>query len=359
MVKMTQPKLFNRGIKLWVRFTLNSEVIKRSLNIEDTKANRKLATTQIIPQMILKVHSGEFFENTIVPTVKKMIDISLSMNQANRKYLTHRSYEMVLNRYVIPIFGKRKIDSIKPSDLVQWQNNLLKTLSPKSVINARIIFHGIFEDAFRDEIISKNPFSLVKAPKLAHAKDIKPFTKDEIFLILENTPEKIKAFFAIGFFSGLRTGEITALRYSDIDLDKKIIKVTKTRNKGIETVPKTLSSFRDVEILDVLLPYLKNHIEVFKKSNDDYMFLTKFNLPYYSANKISTSYWQKILKKLNLEHRILYNMRHTFASMMISSGEDILWVASMLGHKNANITLQAYAKYIKNETKLRGSFLLN
>jgi len=45
--------------------------------------------------------------------------------------------------------------------------------------------------------------------------------------------------------------------------------------------------------------------------------------------------------------------------MMISSGEDILWVASMLGHKNANITLQAYAKYIKNETKLRGSFLLN
>ena len=44
--------------------------------------------------------------------------------------------------------------------------------------------------------------------------------------------------------------------------------------------------------------------------------------------------------------------------MMISAGEDILWVASMLGHKNANITLQVYAKYIKSETKLRGSFLL-
>ena len=51
-------------------------------------------------------------------------------------------------------------------------------------------------------------------------------------------------------------------------------------------------------------------------------------------------------------------MRHTFASMMISSGEDILWVASMLGHKNANITLSTYAKYVKNEKKLRGSFLL-
>ena len=157
----------------------------------------------------------------------------------------------------------------------------------------------------------------------------------------------------------LRTGEITAFRYSDIDLDNKIIKVNKTRNKGIETVPKTLSSFRDVEILDVLKPYIKNHINTFKKSNDDYVFLIRFNLPYYSATKIFVTYWQKVLKKLNLEHRILYNMRHTFASMMISSGEDILWVASMLGHKNANITLQVYAKYMKNETKSRGSFLLN
>jgi len=359
MVKMTQPKIFTRGVKLWVRFSLNGENIRKPLNLEDTKANRKLATTQLIPQMLLKAHSGEFFENKIVPTIKEMIDISLSMNKSSRKYLTHKSYVGVLQNHVIPIFGKRKIDTIKPSDLIEWQNNLLEKLSVKSVINARIIFHGIFEDAFRDELIDKNPFSLVKAPKLSNTKEIQPFTKEEIFSILENTPDKIKAFFAIGFFAGLRTGEITALKYSDIDLEKRIIKVSKTRNKGIETVPKTLSSFRDVEILDVLLPYLENHIQNYKKSNDDYVFLTRFGLPYYSATKISVTYWQKVLKKLNLEHRILYNMRHTFASMMISSGEDILWVASMLGHKNANITLQVYAKYIKSEKKSRGSFLLN
>jgi len=126
MLKMTQPKLYTRGVKLWVRFSLNGEVIKQSLNIEDNKANRKLATTQIIPQILLKVHSGEFFENTTVPTIKEMINISLSMNKSTRKYLTHRSYELLLNRHVIPVFGKRKIDTIKASDLVEWQNNLLK-----------------------------------------------------------------------------------------------------------------------------------------------------------------------------------------------------------------------------------------
>lgn len=114
-----------------------------------------------------------------------------------------------------------------------------------------------------------------------------------------------------------------------------------------------------LEILDVLVPYLENHIKKYKKSDDDYVFLTKFGKPYYSATKISITYWAKILKKLGLENRTLYQIRHTFASLMISSGEDILWVSSMLGHKNANITLQVYAKYVKSEKKKRGSFLLD
>lgn len=358
MIKMTQPKLFTRGVKLWVRFSLNGEVIKRSLNIEDNKANRKLATTQIIPQMLLKVHSGEFFKNEIVPTVKEMIDISLKMNRASRKVLTHRAYEGILNKHVIPFFGKRKIDSIKPSELLQWQNNLLENLSFKSVINIRIIFNGIFEDAYRDELIPKNPFSLIKAPKNIAKRENEPFTKEEIFKILDSTPDKIKLFFAIGFFTGMRTGEITALKWTDIDLDSKIIQVRATRNKGIETTPKTKSSIRDVDILDVLIPYIKNHLK-YKTDDSKYVFTSRLNKPYHSAIKISTTYWKKILEKVNISYRNLYQMRHTFASMMISSGEDILWVSSMLGHKNSIITLSTYAKYIKNDKKQRGTFLLN
>ena len=255
-MKMTEPKLYTRGVKLWVRFSLNGEVIKRSLNIEDSKANRKLATTQIIPQMLLKMHSGEFFENKIVPTVKEMIDISLKMNRASRKELTHRGYIGNLNKHVLPFFGKRKIDSIKPSELSLWQNNLLEKLSSKSVINIRIIFNGIFEDALRDEIIQKNPFSIVKAPKNVAIKENIPFSKDEIFKILDASPDKIKLFFAIGFFTGMRTGEITALKWENIDLENKIISVKATRNKGIETTPKTKSIIRDVDILDVLIPYI-------------------------------------------------------------------------------------------------------
>jgi len=358
MMKMTEPKLYTRGVKLWVRFSLNGEVIKKSLNIEDTKANRKLATTQIIPQMLLKVHSGEFFENKIVPTVKEMIDISLKMNRASRKELTHRGYIGNLNKHVLPFFGKRKIDSIKPSELSLWQNNLLEKLSSKSVINIRIIFNGIFEDALRDEIISKNPFSIVKAPKNIALRENIPFSKDEIFKILSTTPDKIKLFFAIGFFTGMRTGEITALKWENIDLVNRTISVKATRNKGIETSPKTKSSIRDVDILDVLIPYIENHLK-YKIDESPYVFTSRLNKPYHSAIKISTTYWKKVLKRLEIPYRNLYQMRHTFASMMVGSGEDVLWVSNMLGHKNSNITLSTYAKYIKNDKKKRGTFLLN
>ena len=357
MVKMTEPKLFTRGVKLWVRFSLNGEVIKKSLNIEDSKANRKLATTQIIPQILLKMHSGEFFENKIVPTVKEMIDISLKMNRASRKDNTHNSYNYVLNKHVIPVFGNRKIDSVKASELTLWQNDLLKTLSNKAVINVRIVFNGIFQDALRDEIISKNPFSIIKAPQNIAKNENIPFSKEEVFRILDASPEKIKLFLAIGFFTGMRTGEITALKWSDIDLENKVIQVRRTRNKGIETTPKTKSSIRDVDILDVLLPYLENHLQF--KTDNEYIFLARGNIPFNSSNKISSIYWARVLKELNIPYRNLYQMRHTFASMMIASGEDILWVSSMLGHKNANITLQVYAKYIKNDKKSRGTFLLN
>ncbi len=85
----------------------------------------------------------------------------------------------------------------------------------------------------------------------------------------------------------------------------------------------------------------------------------RLKTPYHSAMKISTTYWKKVLKELEIPYRNLYQKSHTFASMMISSGEDILCVSNMLGHRNSNITLSTYAKYIKNDKKKRGTFLLN
>ncbi|MEA3498052.1 MAG: tyrosine-type recombinase/integrase [Campylobacterota bacterium] len=356
MIKMTQPKIYTRGVKLWVRFSLNGEVIKQSLNIEDSKANRKLATTQIIPQMLLKVHSGEFFENKIVPTVKEMIYKSLEIHQGSRKLVTQTQQKANYEKHIIPVFGNRKLDTIKASELAIWQNKLLLKLAPKTVSVLRVIFYTVFDDALRDELINKNPFIIVKAPSNQPIKKINPFTKDEIYKILPKIKLSMRCYFAIGFFTGMRSGEIMALRISDIDMKNKIIKVTKSRNNKVESAPKTKNSIREVDIIDALVPYLEEHLKLYP--TNDYLFKSNRDKAFDYSSQISTTYWVTALKDLNFEYRNMHQMRHTFASLMIASGEDILWVSSMLGHKNSSITLSVYAKYTRNTKKIRGTFLL-
>jgi integrase len=89
----------------------------------------------------------------------------------------------------------------------------------------------------------------------------------------------------------------------------------------------------------------------------DYLFLNKYGEPYYSSSKISYTYWKPVLKKLNLPYRKMYLMRHTFISLMISRGEDILWVSKIVGHKDVSITFKEYARYIDDGTKQRATFL--
>lgn len=118
MNKMTQPKIYTRGNTLWVRFSFNGEVIKKSLNLEDTKANRKLANTQIIPQMLLKVHSGEFFNSETVnkiPLFEEFAEVSFELHKSTRKESTLNRYKSNYNRHLLPHFKGKRLDKIKPS----------------------------------------------------------------------------------------------------------------------------------------------------------------------------------------------------------------------------------------------------
>ena len=352
-------KLINRKGKLWITFYHQSKRYRRSLKLDDTKANRKLAETKLIPEIVHKLNQDEFLKNANVkkvPTVDEFMKISFEMHEAYRRALSQRDYKFIYERHIKPIFGKRKIDEIKPSEIATWQSKLLKKLSTKSLTMIRAVFNVMFNDALADELITRNPMSLIKKPKNVSVNEILPFKQDEIFTILDNIQERMRAVFAIGFFAGLRTGEIVALKWSDIDLDNRLIKVKRAKRQNKEGLPKTKSSIRDVEIIDVLLPYLQTH-QKYKIAESEYMFNSFYKKPFTDFACISKTYWRENFKKLDIEYRNPYQMRHTFASMMISNGEDILWVSKMLGHTNSAITLTMYARYIENKEKKRGAFL--
>lgn len=345
---------------MWITFYYQSKRYKKSLNIDNTKANRKLALNQIIPEIQYKLNSGEFFENIKqreeILTIDDLANISFEIHKNERRDITQKRYIRLYELHIKPHFAQTKVDSIKPSALAKWQNSLLEHLSGKTVKGIRTIFYTMFEDAIKDDLLTKNPFSHIKSPKESESREKLPFDMKELLSIINNAPENIKAFFAVGFFTGMRTGEIIGLKWIDVDFDEMIIKVQRSRRQGIETLPKTKTSIRDVEILDILLPYLKAH-QANYQSKSGYVFETYMGIPFNTCDKISAHYWKPLLKNLDIKYRNLYQMRHTFASMMISNGEDILWVSKMLGHKDSSMTLEKYARFIKGNKKKRAQFL--
>lgn len=353
--------LTQRDGKLWLTFYHQSKRYKKSLGLDDTKTNRKLAQNTIIPEIQYKLTSGEFFniENEKkVPTVGEFAKISFDIHSGHRKESSLNRMVSAYNKHIMPHFGNIKMDKVKPSHVSTWQNSLLgqANLCPKSVKSVRTILNVIFEDAVNDEILVSNPVR--KASRLPNQKppDIKPFSIDEIQKILDTCKSQFRNFFAIGFFSGMRTGEIIGLKWEDIDFKNRTINIKRSIGKGMVSTPKTQSSYREIEILDPLLPYLKDQFQVTgdKKS---FVFLTSGNQHYFDSNKIRDYAWKRTLTEADIPYRTIYHMRHSFASLMISNGEDILWVSHMLGHSTPDMTLKKYAKYIKQDRKIRASFL--
>ncbi len=339
---------------IWVRFSYKGKNYRKTLGLENTKANMRLAKNEILPQMQVKLYSGELFEKT-VPTVDEYAKISFEMHSKTRKASTQSDYRISYEKHIKPILGDKRLDTIKASDISLWQNKVLESVSPRRLKNIRAVLSTILQDALRDELIVRNPLPLVKLPR-AEKVEIHPFSIDEIYQILENAEGQFRNFYALGFFTGMRSGEMIGLKWKDVDFSRNEIYVRRAIKMGVISTPKTANSTRYIDIIDPLLPYLKNQYRLTGDKNS-YVFLNDASEHFYDIKRIRNTHWKRVLKKCGLEYRPIYHTRHTFATVMLENGEDILWVSNMLGHTDSTMTLSRYARYIKRENKKRAAFL--
>ena len=351
-MNITEPKLFKRGKKLWIRFSVNGKYVRKSLNLDDNRFNRNLAKTNIIPQIILKIHSGEFFKKDNVPILNDYKIISFQSHMHERKPMTNKAYEGIYNKHIKPYFGKERIDKIKVSDINIWKNRLYSEfkLSSRRVNDIKKIFGTILEDAVRDEVLLSNPVSKSRPLPVHQEKEIEPFSIEEIQRILEVAQEQDKNLIATLFMTGMRTGELIGLKWSDINFERKEISIKRTIGKGIEGTPKTVSSYRTIPILKSLYPYLKNQFELTGKK-DSYVFLNDEERHFFDSKNIRAGLWKRVLEKSSVKYRTIYHTRHSFCSINLQHGEDIIWVSKVLGHKNPRVTLEKYSKHIKSSTE--------
>ncbi|MCW0185584.1 site-specific integrase [Campylobacter lari] len=214
------------------------------------------------------------------------------------------------------------------------------------------ILSQIFDLALDDEIILKNPTKNIKLPK-HQKKRIKPFSKDEVLKIIDFSKkynDKFQIFLKLGFFTGMRTGEILALKINDIDFKAKTININSTRSRFGESTPKTFYSIRKIPLFNVIYSDLYEYVHKYK--NNTYLLETQYSDPYKDDYVFSRNYWKIILKDLNLEYRRLYSMRHTFATnALLSKSLSPIELSKILGHSNCEMVYKVYVSYINNLEK--------
>ena len=263
---------------------------------------------------------------------------------------------MHYNKHIAPYFGKNELEKITPFEIERWQNELEKKYKNSTIQKFRTIFSEILKKARNNDFIDKNPFEKVQNIKNKNVFEVNPFTEKELNKIISNANGYMRNFIQFMVASGMRPGEIVALKWSDIDFERKKIDIKRTRIRSItrgeikDGEVKTVSSERGADMLILAEEALLRQKELTSKY--EYVFINQSKKPFYSHDIIGLNF-RKILKKSEIKERPLYNLRHTFASQLISKGADITWVSKMLGHKDITITLKVYTKFIKEDDDVR------
>lgn len=340
---------------IYVQGSVDGEFKRYSTGKKDTKLNLDWIKKNSILEF-QRIHAEKSKANEFSAKFIDYAYLSLSLKKNKIKENTYKEYLGLFEKAIKPSFVNHNLKDITRLELRVWQNSLVESgKSGKTANNYRVVFNNILEDARKDGLIERNPFDDLDKERVVKPT-IEPFSLDEIQEILRHATGFEKEFILISFFTGMRTGELLALKWEDINFFTKQIHIKKAIRKGIYDSPKTESSIRSIDMLPVVEEAF-NRLKFNSFLKNSFVFLDSKGKPFYDSTYIREGVWRRSLKLAKLDYRALYQTRHTFASLMISKGEDILWVSKTLGHSNMQTTFTKYAKFIKGEKVKRASFL--
>ena len=270
---------------------------------------------------------------------------------------TMNYYHRNIEQHIIPAIGDIPLNKLTTRDLQKLCNDLQSNgrlrkvqkkekpgLSNSTVRGIHMMLHNALDRAMKEKLILSNPTENCIIPKI-EKQEMKILRPDPISSYL-NAAERRNALpmFYLELVSGLRKGELTALLWSDLDIQNRTISVSKqyVKNPNGElalTRPKTETSVRKVSIPQEAVDLLISEHD--KHPDNPYMFPSPITGEMYYPDSIVNLH-KKILKDAGLPHIRFHDLRHTFATLALQNGVDVKTVSSMLGHYDAGFTLRTY-----------------
>ena len=308
------------------------------------------------------------------PIFKDFCDLFLKDRQSEIKASTLADYKCVINRHLIPFFGKQRLSSIGPARVLALVRHLDKEgVSPSTSGKVLRVLRVIMRHALVSELIDRDPCLAIRAPKVDR-QPVDFLTVDEAAEMLEAADGFMKPLLAVAAYAGLRQGEILALRWSDLDFKKKAISVTRSYRPGMGfTSPKTATSVRTVPMVNTLKEILvdwRPHIA----GPDDLVFPNEDGGPLDRANLIhrklmakkesgekpkEVERFESILTRAGIRRIRFHDLRHTFASLSIEAGVDVKTLQGIMGHSSITVTMDVYGHLYTSSLERAGIVLDN
>lgn len=326
-------------------------IVKSVLGRTQAEVKEKLKTA-IEETKGLDVSRGE--EYTVATWLRTWYELYA---KPNIRVATADRYQLMIETYTIPRIGDIKLKKLTSRHLQKLYKDLLENgrvnrksgkgnpgLSSTTVRSVHLMLHCAFQRAVKERLIPRNPTEDCIAPKVQKI-EMKILPADHIKNYLDAANARgLLPMFYLELVSGLRKGELVALRWDDLDTQNRTISISKQyiKNPNGELTlsrPKTETSVRQVSIPQTAVDLLIQEHE--KHPDNPYLFPSPVTGEMYYPDSVVNLH-KKILKDAGLEHIRFHDLRHTFATMALQNGVDIKTVSSMLGHYDAGFTLRTY-----------------
>jgi integrase len=353
MAKNKDHNLVQRGDTWYLQKVVNGRRLKRALSKSVTEARR--LRDQFLQE--IAQHGRIVDKADTAPQQVLFGEVAQSWAKVTPKRLkssTFRDYRSAMNYYILDRFGNLPISGISFLDIEEFLAEL--ECSNKRKNNVLVPMRGVFKLAMRAGYIEKDPMELVRNLK-TQKPDIAPLSMDEVRKFLDIVSPRYRDFFSVAIFSGMRFGEMSALKWKNVDFKLGVIRVRETRVDGEEGCPKTPGSVRDVKILPPVAEALRSQRRA-TMGKSPYVFLNFYGRPLFH-HSVNIHMWKPALKKVGLSPRPLIQTRHTFATLMLDAGEQPGWVARMMGHVSLKMIHERYYSYIKNYQRDDGAAFMN
>lgn len=288
-------------------------------------------------------------------TIAQALDEYLQAARRTCEMSTWKNYKSAIEHHLKPTFGHIRLVDISSSEIKNWIGTL--TITNKRINNVLIPLRTILNDAFADGLIDRNP--IVRVSNLAVRFDEpQPFTPAEIDAICSELPQQGKNLVQFAVWTGLRTSELIALEWGDIDWIKGYVRVRRATVNKITKQPKTKAGERDVKLFPPALNALNDQKQFSFLADSRVFHNPRNNQPWETDGQIRKTMWQPALKRAGVLYRIPYQTRHTYASTLLSAGENPLWVAQQMGHKDWGMIRKRYGRWIQEIDNNAGSKIM-